>query len=214
VALDPDSVTIYQMELPFNTAISGDLLKGTGRFQEPVANWSTKRRWVREAFEVLEAAGYHVRSAYTAVKDPSRTRFVYTDRLWQGADMVGLGVASFGHINGVHVQNFDTWETYSAAIRSGEIALSRAYKPTGEEQMIRELVLQLKLGSIKPAYFRDKYHVNVLDRFRVQLDALATDGYLEAATQEVVALTREGLLRVDALLGQFFLPEHVGLRYT
>ena len=30
--LQPDSVTIYQMELPFNTTISGDLLKGTGRF--------------------------------------------------------------------------------------------------------------------------------------------------------------------------------------
>jgi len=214
VELDPDSVTIYQMELPFNTAISGDLLKGTGRFQEPVANWSTKRRWVREAFEALEAAGYHVRSAYTAVKDPSRTRFLYTDRLWQGADMVGLGVASFGHINGVHVQNFDTWETYSAAIRDGGIALRRAYRPTDEERMIRELVLQLKLGSIKPAYFRDKYHVNVLDRFRPQLDALFADGYLKGATQEVVALSREGLLRVDALLPRFFLPEHAGIRYT
>ena len=214
VELDPDSVTIYQMELPFNTTISGDLLKGTGRFQEPVADWSTKRRWVRDAFEALEAAGYHVRSAYTAVRDPSRTRFVYTDRLWQGADMVGLGVASFGHVNGVHVQNLDTWETYSGAIRDGGIALSRAYKPTGEERMIRELVLQLKFGSIKPAYFRDKYHVNVLERFGVQLDALAAGGYLKAATQDVVALTRDGLLRVDALLPRFFLPEHAGIRYT
>ena len=214
VELGPDSVTIYQMELPFNTAISGDLLKGTGRFREPVADWSTKRRWVRGAFEALEAAGYHVRSAYTAVKDPSRTRFVYTDRLWQGADMVGLGVASFGHVNGVHVQNLDTWEAYSGAIRDGGIALSRAYKPTGEERMIRELVLQLKFGSIKPAYFRDRYDVNVLERFRVQLDTLAAGGYLKAATQDVVALTREGLLRVDALLAQFFLPEHAGIRYT
>ena len=47
IELDPDSVTIYQMELPFNTAISGDLLKGTGRFADPVAGWATKRRWVR-----------------------------------------------------------------------------------------------------------------------------------------------------------------------
>jgi hypothetical protein len=30
----------------------------------------------------------------------------------------------------------------------------------------------------------------------------------------VVALTREGLLRVDALLKRFFLPEHAGIRYT
>jgi oxygen-independent coproporphyrinogen-3 oxidase len=212
--LSPDSVTIYQMELPFNTAISGDLLKGTGRFQEPVADWATKRRWVREGFEALEAAGYHVRSAYTAVKDPSRTRFIYTDRLWQGADMVGLGVASFGHVNGVHVQNLDTWETYSSAIREGGVALSRGYKPTGEERMIRELILQLKFGSIKPAYFSDKYQVNVLERFRPQFDSLATDGYLQTATPELVALNRDGLLRVDALLSQFFLPEHAGIRYT
>ena len=214
VDLDPDSVTIYQMELPFNTAISGDLLKGTGRFQEPVADWSTKRRWVREAFEAFEAAGYHVRSAYTVVKDPSRTRFVYADRLWQGADLVGLGVASFGHVNGVHVQNLDSWETYSSAIRDGGVALSRAYRPTGEERMIRELVLQLKSGSIEPAYFRDKYQVNVLERFGAQFDALTAEGYLKAATQDVVALTRDGLLRVDALLPRFFLPEHAGIRYT
>ncbi len=31
VELEPDSVTIYQMELPFNTTISQDLLKGTQR---------------------------------------------------------------------------------------------------------------------------------------------------------------------------------------
>ena len=46
VALAPDSVTIYQMELPFNTTISRDLLKHEGRFTQTVANWATKRRWV------------------------------------------------------------------------------------------------------------------------------------------------------------------------
>jgi oxygen-independent coproporphyrinogen-3 oxidase len=212
--LSPDSVTIYQMELPYNTTISGNLLKGTGRFAQPVADWPTKRRWVREGFEALEAAGYHVRSAYTAVKNPDRTRFIYTDRLWQGADMVGLGVASFGHINGVHVQNLDTWETYSAAVRRNEIPLSRAYRPTDEERFIREFILQLKLGSIAPAYFRDKYRVNVLDRFRDQLDGLKAEGYLQTVNDNAVTLTRDGLLRVDGLLSRFFLPKHAGIRYT
>jgi len=212
--LQPDSVTIYQMELPFNTTISGNLLKGTGRFAQPVTDWSTKRRWVAEAFEALEKDGYTVRSAYTAVKDPNRTRFIYTDRLWQGADMVGLGVASFGHMNGVHVQNLDTWETYSAAIRRDEIPLSRAYRPTHEERLIREFILQLKLGSIRPAYFRDKYQVDVLQRFREPLDSIAADGYIAERGEPRVALTREGLLRVDALLKRFFLPQHAGIRYT
>ena len=214
VDLAPDSVTIYQMELPFNTTISKDLLKGTKLFAEPVVNWSTKRRWVAEAFEALERAGYHLRSAYTAVKDPSRTKFIYTDRLWQGADMVGLGVASFGHVNGVHMQNCDTWETYSDAVCRGEIPLNRAYRPTADERMIRELVLQLKLGSLSPAYFRDKYGVDILQRFREELASLAREGYLKEASEHTVSLTRDGLLRVDVLLPRFFHPEHVGIRYT
>jgi oxygen-independent coproporphyrinogen-3 oxidase len=212
--LSPDSVTIYQMELPFNTAISGDLLKGTHRFNETLADWSTKRRWVKEAFEALEHAGYHVGSAYTASKNPSRTKFLYRDRLWQGADMAGLGVSSFGYINGVHIQNFDTWETYSAPVRRGDIPLSRAYRPSDEERLIRELVLQLKLGSIRPAYFFNKYRVNILERFRDQFDSLDSAGYLAAATEEIVALSREALLRVDVLLQRFFLPQHTGIRYT
>ena len=214
LALEPDSVTIYQMELPYNTTISKDLLRGTKVFAEPVVNWATKRRWVGEAFEALERAGYDVRSAYTAVKDPSRTKFLYTDRLWQGADMVGLGVASFGHVNGVHMQNADTWESYSAAVGRGDLPLNRAYRPTHDERMIRELVLQLKLGSVRPSYFRNKYGVDLLDRFRDELASLSREGSLQEASNELIALTREGLLRVDVLLPRFFHPEHVGIRYT
>jgi coproporphyrinogen III oxidase-like Fe-S oxidoreductase len=211
--LGPDSVTIYQMELPYNTTISRDLLAGAGQFGG-VADWATKRRWVGEAFAALEAAGYHVGSAYTAVKDPSRTHFIYRDRLWQGADLVGLGVASFGIVNGVHMQNHDQWEPYGAAVRRGEIPLSRAYAPSHEERMIRELILQLKRGWIRPAYFLDKYGVDVLARFEPQFASLRAEGYLAEAGPERLTLSREGLLRADVLLRRFFLPQHAGIRYT
>ncbi|MEX1126961.1 MAG: coproporphyrinogen-III oxidase family protein [Vicinamibacterales bacterium] len=214
LALAPDSITIYQMELPYNTTISGNLLKGTGQLEAPVADWPQKRRWVMEAFEALERAGYHVGSAYTAVKDPARTTFVYRDRLWEGADLVGLGVASFGHVNGVHVQNLDTWETYGAAVGAGRLPLSRAYKPGTDERLIREFVLQLKRGSVRPAYFEEKYGVRPLERFAPQLASLQAEGFLAELTPERIALTREGLMRVDTLLHRFFLPEHTGIRYT
>jgi len=214
LALDPDSVTIYQMELPYNTTISGDILKGTGQFAEPVANWATKRRWVDEAFTALERAGYHIGSAYTAVKNPATTTFVYRDRLWEGADLVGLGVASFGHVNGVHMQNLDTWEKYSAALEGDEAPLGRAYRPTAEERLIREFVLQLKRGTAAPGYFASKYGVNVLDRFADPLRSLEAAGYLARADHQSIVLTRAGLLRVDVLLPRFFLPQHTNIRYT
>jgi oxygen-independent coproporphyrinogen-3 oxidase len=214
IDLDPDSVTIYQMELPYNTTISSDLLQGTGRFDKAVPNWKTKRLWVREAFAALEQAGYTVSSAYTAVKNPETTHFVYRDQLWRGADLAALGVASFGHINGVHMQNLDKWGPYAAAIQRGEIPLSRAFRPTAEERLIREFVLQLKLGSVCPAYFTDKYGVAILDRFAGTLASLCADGFLIATDADQIALTRDGLLQVDSLLPRFFLSEHTNLRYT
>ena len=214
VELEPDSITIYQMELPFNTTISADVLHGHGQFADTVATWATKRRWVEEAFEQLERAGYAIGSAYTAVKDPATTKFIYRDRLWQGADLAGLGVASFGHINGVHMQNLDSWGPYAAAIREGRIPLHRAYRPTEDERLIRELVLQLKLGSVRPSYFEEKYRVDLRARFAEPMDTLLADGYLSAGSGDRIELTRAGLLRVDSLLPRFFLPEHTDIRYT
>ena len=213
--LEPDSVTIYQMELPFNTTISADLIKGTHQFDESVATWDTRRRWVAEAFDALERAGYAIGSAYTAVKDPSRTTFIYRDRLWQGADLAALGVASFGHVNGVHVQNLDTWEAYLGALDLGELPLGRAYRPSAEERLIREVVLQLKRGAIRPSYFAQKFGVDVRKRFADAWRSLADDGWLVKRPEEDrISLTRDGLLRVDMLLTRFFLPQHVGVRYT
>ena len=80
--------------------------------------------------------------------------------------------------------------------------------------MIRELVLQLKLGHVRPAYFHKKYDVDILQRFHDQFQSLKTEGYLATATDDLVSLTRLGLLRVDVLLPRFFLQEHAGIRYT
>ena len=214
LALDPDSVTIYQMELPFNTTISADILKGTGQFEEHVADWATRRRWVGPAFEALERAGYHIGSAYTAVKDPSKTTFVYRDRLWQGADLAALGVASFGHLNGVHMQNLDTWEAYAQAIDRDTLPLGRAYRPTDDERLIREVVLQLKRGSISPGYFAAKYGTDVRERFAAEFESLRQEDLLKELSSERVTLSRDGLLRVDMLLRRFFLPQHRAVRYT
>ena len=213
LALAPDSVTIYQMELPFNTTISNDKLQGTGQFGESVTSWAVKRRWVAEAFEAFERNGYKVGSAYTAVKD-SRAQFVYRDSLWQGADLVGLGVASFGYVNGVHMQNYDSWNAYAEAVQQDRLPLNRAYRPNTLERLIRELVLQLKLGSIRFSYFYEKYGVDVQKQFRSIWVSLQDDGYLTNSNSDAIVLSREGLLRVDGFLPRFFLSEHKNIRYS
>jgi oxygen-independent coproporphyrinogen-3 oxidase len=214
IALSPDSVTVYQMELPFNTVFSQQL-KVIGQDEPPpmaVADWPTKRAWVDYAFDEMTRAGYEVSSAYTVVKN-RRCRFVYRDSLWQGADMFGTGVASFGHVHGVHVQNLDRWEDYIAALDRGELPLGRAMTVSPRQRLIREMILQLKRGRLDAAYFRRKFGEEVLAVFADGFGQLQADGYL-TRTPDGVALTRQGLLQVDRLLSVFFEPEYRHTRYT
>jgi oxygen-independent coproporphyrinogen-3 oxidase len=155
LALSPDSVTIYQMELPYNTTITANLLSGA-QARDAVAGWDRKRRWVAEAFERLEAAG----------------------------------------------------------LQAGELPLGRAYTPSAEERLIREFILQMKRGAVRPGAFQEKFGVDPLVRFEPELASLDDEGMLAERSASRVSLTREGLLRVDALLHRFFLPQHRQIRYT
>ncbi len=206
IEMAPESVTIYQMEVPYNTTIFQGM-KVSGESAAPVAPWNVKRHWVDYAFAEFEKAGYTVGSAYTAVKDPSRTRFLYRDLLWQGADMIGLGVASFSHAQGTHFQNDHDFESYRETVRQGRLPIYRAMTPSGEERMIREFVLQMKLGRVAKPYFAGKFGVDLHQRFGEPLQKLEQEGML-AVEPDGVRLTREGLLQVDRLLPEFFRPEH------
>ncbi|MGD1091489.1 MAG: coproporphyrinogen-III oxidase family protein [Bryobacteraceae bacterium] len=212
IALAPDSVTIYQMEVPYNTTLFQEM-KVFGQDVAPVANWKTKRAWVGEAFAELEKAGYTVGSAYTAVRDPAKARFLYRDMLWAGADMLGLGVASFSHVQGTHFQNNHEFGPYCEALNQGILPIYRALTPSTEERVIRELVLQMKLGRVPKAYFRDKFGVELEQQFAVPLGELREGGYLYS-DQDNLRLNRNGLLQVDRLVHEFFLPEHRNARYT
>ena len=212
IAMAPDSVTIYEMEIPFNTTIF-QRMKAEGKLAAPVADWETKRRWVHDAFARLEQAGYQVASAYTAVRDKTTTRFIYRDRLWAGADLLSLGVASFGHIGGTHYQNHHDFEPYVGSLREGRLPIHRALTPTDDERLIREFILQLKLGRVRLGYFLEKFGVDPGIRFADALRRLEDWGFAGRIGDEVV-ISREGLLQIDRLLLEFFLPQHRNARYA
>lgn len=210
--LSPESVTIYQMELPYNTVFSKDILGN--QIESPVADWETKRAWVEYAFDQFKSAGYSVSSAYTVVKDPSKVNFSYRDNLWMGADLLATGVASFGHANGVHYQNLADLERYYQEIESNEkLPLGRGFVPTTHQRLIRELILLLKRGYLDVSYFKEKFDVDITEVFSEQWAALKEDG--DAVVQgNSIELTQQGLLRVDGLLNAFFEPQFRGVRYT
>ena len=75
------------------------------------------------------------------------------------------------------------------------------------------MILQLKLGSIRPVWFREKFGVDVLAEFESAWATLEDEGMLTRGPDEV-RLTPEGMLRVDQLLPLFYAPEFRNARYT
>jgi oxygen-independent coproporphyrinogen-3 oxidase len=207
----PDSVTIYQMEIPYNTTVYQRLRDGQ-QVEAPIADWAIKRRWVDEAFRSLAAAGYRPSSAYTMVRGEG-VRFLYRDSLWHGADLLGIGVASFSHLGGCHFQNQHDFEPYLEAVERGALPITRALRLSDDERLIREFVLQLKTGAVERPYFRARFGVDPAQRFSAALREHQRAGFLQVA-KERIALTRPGLLQVDTLLESFFLERHQHARYA
>jgi oxygen-independent coproporphyrinogen-3 oxidase len=139
--------------------------------------------------------------------------FVYRDSVWHGCDLLGTGVASFSHLSGVHFQNAAQWGEYLGAIAAGRLPLGGGLAITGRERLTREMILQLKLGTLATAYFREKFGADVLAEFAPAWRRLEEEGMLRVAG-DTVALTRAGLLQVDRLLPTFYDDRYRNVRYT
>lgn len=212
IDMGPECVTIYQLEVPYNTAMY-QAMHANGQVVAPVADWPTKRAWVDYAFAELESVGYTITSGYTAIRDPDVNNFMYREHLWRGADMMALGVSSFGHFGGTHYQNEKDFSPYVDRLANGELPIARGLALTDDDRLIREFILLLKLGSVDTDYFLNKFGVDVLSRFAAPLLRHEAAGHTVLEEGRVI-LTRQGLLRVDELLHDFFRPEHRGPRYV
>jgi oxygen-independent coproporphyrinogen-3 oxidase len=209
ISMSPDSITFYQLEIPPNTPLFRALRDN--EVTSP-ANWDVKRARLTEAFALIEADGYTLRSAYAAVRDPLRQPFLYQDVQYHGADLIGTGLASFSYVTGTHYQNVASLREYNELLVADHLPYSRGYVLKEEEQAVREFVLQLKLGSADAGYFLRKFGINICERFSKSLNRFSGEGLL-SVDADMVTLTRQGLLRVDRMLPEFYLSQHQDVSY-
>ena len=211
IDLAPDSITIYQMELPYNTLISQDMLKKG--ITSPIADWPTKRRWLDYAFEQFLAHDYEIAGTDIVSTRKKTCRFIYRNALWHGGDMIGIGVSSFSHFGGVNFQNAHNFEEYVRIINDDRLPIYRAVSLTPKQRLIREMVLQLKTGSLDTGYFQKKFGVDVWEEFDPVYKNLKDKNLLER-NNGTIQLTRSGMLVVDHFLPEFFEPELRTVRYA
>ncbi len=205
VAMAPESVTLYLLEIPHNTPLFRAIVAGAQ--SPPPGGWTAKRARLARGFARLEEAGYTVASAYTVVRDPARHRFLYQEEQYRGADLLGIGASAFSYLGGVHQQNVASLEGYLARRGTGELPLWRGYALDREERFVRELVLQLKLGWVDVERLRQRHRSDPLRRFAGPLAEHTERGWLTVGGG-AIRLERAGLARVDRLLASYYLPRH------
>lgn len=200
IGWQPDSITIYQLEIPPNTPLF------KAQTDDPssslVPDWTTKRRRLNDGFTLLEEAGYKIRSAYSAVRDLEKHKFTYQEAQYRGVDLIGTGVSSFSYVQGVHYQNLASMGPYRESIGRGELPIFRGLKLSDDERLVRQFILQLKLGVVPIQPFQDEFGVDVRLRFADPLANLDARGLL-TVDEFTVGLTRSGLLCVDRILLEF-----------
>lgn len=102
--------------------------------------------------------------------DKIKRRLLYQEEQCRGCDLPGLGESSIAYLGGVQHQNQASLKHYGNGLRSGELPLFRAHQLSGDEMMLREFVLQLKLAKLELSFFKDKFGVDVMEYFREILD--------------------------------------------
>lgn len=206
IELEPDSFTIYQMEIPRNAPLYRDLASGEQAGEE-LADWEEKHHRLALVFDRLAAAGYEPISAYALVRDRARHDFLYQREQYRGADLLAIGASSFGYLGGMHYQNEASLDRYIERLEAGELPVMRAHRLSDDERLRREFLLQLKLGAVERSYFRRKFGEDVVERYRSALEPLADAGWL-AWDDARLALTPEGMVRVDHLIPTLYPAEY------
>ena len=202
IDLSPDCVTIYQMEVPFNTTIFKSMKEqGVSALRLPIGGpkGAGSMRLTGVSKQPGTRSPPHIRRSRIRRKPNSFIGIVFgrvrTWLLWESHPS-------------------DTWEAFTTKTSLTSISIAKPprakvpssggpFSPRMRNAFVRELILQWKLGVVRPSYFRDKFGIDILARFSEVFEEWRASGDLIAGEDEL-RLSRAALLRVDSMLYRFF----------
>ena len=212
LALSPDSITIYPLEIPEYTPLFQKLIRNKQPSLHP-SSWTTRRQRLDMGFRRLEDKGYSRISAYTAVRDTHRHQFRYQKLQYHGCNMIGIGASSFSYVNGVHQQNNASLADYLTAVEDGRLPLDRSYELTPLEQATREFLLKLKLGHSDLTPMLTRMTPEEHAQFSKQLQPHINSGSL-TRQGSILTVSPIGLTQVDSILPQLYPASLKNTRYN
>ena len=215
IELLPDSVTIYQMEVPYNTGIYKEM-KAEGKLDRARGELAHQARLGGLRFQRIGEGRLHRdqrlhRRARSAEDEVHLSRCALERR---GSDRPRRGVV-LAHRRARTSKTSRNSRSISKRSSAGELPISRAMTTTEEERMIREFILQMKLGRVSQQIFPGKIRRRMsAERFRQQFDDLHAQEPAQRARRLAGAHARGAAARWTRCSTPSSCPQHRGPRYV
>ncbi|NES18193.1 MAG: coproporphyrinogen III oxidase family protein [Symploca sp. SIO3E6] len=187
-----ESITVYKMEAFANTEV---FKLGVREEALNLPDEEQEMGFMRYAMERFERANYLPWSFFTYTKngcDESR----YISSIWRGMDFYGFGVSAFGSLGDSLLQNTSDLEKYSSIVQGAQLPLTRGYRFTSFDLMVREVLMGMKLLRLDLKGFKKRHGLRLEKLCYATLKELEAEDFVSVSS-EAIDLTPKGILYGD-----------------
>jgi len=158
------------------------------------------------AQESLERNGY-IQTSPNCYARELQYEQVHQANAWSCNPLLGFGVSAYSYIDGFLYQNTRNIPTYLKQINDRQPAVEKAHRLNAQEQMVRYIILRLKLLCVIRSDFQHRFGLDMLDIFGDVVERLEALGLVKV-TEEQCSLTTKGIVYVDDVCRSFYTQKH------
>jgi len=187
-----ESITVYKMEAFSNTEV---YKSGVREKTIELPSDEQEMKFMKYAMEQFEQANYQPYCFFTFTKNGHYVN-EYNQSIFGATDLYGFGASAYGVLGDTLLQNTSDLEKYTAKVEAGEIPLARGYRLNSLENMIREVLLKMKLLRLDLRDFQKRHGFNLESLCASTLKQLEREGFVSLSEGEI-ELTSKGILYGD-----------------
>jgi oxygen-independent coproporphyrinogen-3 oxidase len=197
LALDVEHISCYGLTVEEGTPYATWFARDPAAF----ASEDREAEMYALAIERLAAAGFEHYEISNWAKPGFRC--LHNVGYWRNAPYLGLGVGAASYLGGVRATHTRDLETYGAAALAGQPIPSESERLAPDARAGEAIMLALRMAEgVDLAPFRERYGIDVLERYRDVVDDLVAAGVLDAGPERV-RLTERGRFLANDVCGAF-----------
>jgi len=189
IKLNPEHISVYSLIVEEGTPIAQKIEEGS--LVLPKEDIERKEYWMVK--NKLEEAGYIHYEISNFAKPGKESR--HNSDCWEQKEYMGFGIAAHSYTDDIRYSNIEDLEQYIVNMEKGKIEDNFIFheKQNVEAKMKEYMMLGLrKIAGVQISKFKEKYGINPIYCYRLELDQLVRDDLVEV-DDDAIKLTKRGI---------------------